>query len=307
MNFIPLKVRRFFRKNTVFAKVITYFTLTGIGFVYLYPIVYMVVNSLFSLSDLVNPRVQWIPTQIYFKNFAEAYQTLDFAKSIGLSLLLSSVPAVFQTAVTACVGFGMARFRFPFKKLWFILMIATFLLPSQIMMVPRYALYDSYHMINTVLPQYLPALFGQGIRSTIFILVFYQYFNSYPIAFDEAAQLDGAGKFRIFTSIALPMAGGGIVLSLLFSFVWYWNETYQSNMFFGSALKTLPLKLQEFTLRYEAIYGGVAASSGTGAGTVNESITLAGTLLSILPLVILYMILQRKLIQGIEQTGITGE
>lgn len=305
MKTVTQKIRNTFKKHGLLAKLMTYFVLVGIGFIYLYPIIYMIVNSFFSLDDLVNPRVKWFPTGIYLENYLRAYTTLDFAKSFGISILMSVIPAVFQTVVTALVAFGMSRFKFPLKKMWLVLIISTFLLPSQIMLVPRYALYDSYKMINTILPQYLPAILGQGIRSAIFILVFMQYFSSYPIALDEAAELDGAGKFRVFRSVALPLASGGTVLSLLFSFVWYWNETYQSNMYFGSVLKTLPLKLQEFTARYESIYGGIAST--TEGGSVNESISLAGTLLSILPIVILYIILQRKFVESIEQTGITGE
>ena len=300
-----LQIKKQVINKGLLSRLLIYAILIGIGFVYLYPIIYMIVNSLFSLNDLIDPRVKWIPTGIYLNNFKEAFYTLDFIKSFSTSLLMSGIPALLQTTSTALIGFGMARFNFPIKRLWFILIISTFLLPTQIMLVPRYALFDSYNMINTVWPQFLPAIFGQGLRSAIFILVFYQYFNSYPVAFDEAAELDGAGKFKVFTSIAMPMAGGAIVLSLLFSFVWYWNETYQSNLLFGSVLKTLPLQLQRFTAIYESIYGG--STTGGATGTINESITLAGTLLSILPVVVLYVLLQNKLVQGIEQTGVTGE
>ena len=261
----------------------------------------MVVNSLFSPADLTDPSVSWIPTEWYFQNYVEAFQTLDFTYSFTNSIILSLVPALLQTMVTAIVGFGLARFQFPCKKLLFIVILATFLLPSQVMMVPRYVLFDSYHLTNTVWVQFLPALFGQGVKSAIFILVFYQYFSSYPKALDEAAEIDGAGKVRLFLKIALPMASGAVVLSLLFSFVWYWNETYQSNIMFGSVIQTLPLRLQSFTLQYEAIYGADAA------GSISESVVLAGTVLSVLPILLLYVLLQRQFVESIEQAGITGE
>lgn len=303
MTDTKLKITDMLRKKHIIAKITTYFVLIGIGFVYLYPVLYMIINSFFSQADLVDPSVTWIPTEFYFGNFKKAFETLDFLKSFGTSLLMSVLPSILQTVVTACIGFGLARFEFPFKKAWFVLILATFLLPTQIMMVPRYVLFDRYNMINTVWTQYLPAVLGQGIKSAIFILVFFQYFSTYPKTFDEAAELDGAGKLKVFLKIALPMASGAIVLSLLFSFVWYWNETYQSNLLFGSVFQTLPLKLQSFTAQYEALYG---ASGGTG-GNINESVTLAGTLLSILPIVILYICLQRQFVESIEQSGITGE
>jgi multiple sugar transport system permease protein len=186
-----------------------------------------------------------------------------------------------------------------------VLIVATFIIPAQITSIPRYVLFDNYGMLDTVFPFYLTAMFGQGIRSAIFILVFYQFFSSYPVSFDEAAELDGAGKCKTFLRISLPMASMAIVLSLLLSFVWYWNETTESNMLFGSSMKTLPLQLANFTARYEAIYG--AADQASTANRLNESVTLAGTLLSIIPLLVLYICLQRRFIESIERTGITGE
>ena len=289
------------KRKRVISLAAVYAVLIGVGFVYLYPIRYMLVNGFFSREDLLDPSVIWIPTEISFDNFAAAFNTLDFFRSFFNSVLLSAVPALLQTAVTAVVGFGLARFKFPLKRLLIILIISTFLLPAQIMMVPRYVLFDSMNITETIWAQYLPAMFGQGIKSAIFILVFYQYFSSYPKALDEAAGLDGAGKIKTFLLVALPMATGAIVLSLLFSFVWYWNETYQSNLLFGSAIQTLPLKLQSFTAQYEAIYGGNADS------TINESISLAGTLLSIIPVIILYICLQKQFVESIERSGITGE
>ena len=283
------------------AQAAVYLILIGIGFVYLYPILYMLVNSLLSPADLVDPGVTWLPTGLYLENYKEAFQTLDFVKSFGISMLMSLVPAVLQTMVAALVGYGLARFRFPFKRLLLVLILVTFLLPSQVMMVPRYVLFDSYHLTDTVWVQFLPAILGQGLNSAIFIVVYYQYFSSYPIALDEAAEIDGAGKFKIFTRIAMPMASGATILSMLFSFVFYWNETYQSNLMFGGKLQTLPLKLQSFTKQYEAIFGEGAA------GSTNEAISLAGTFLSILPLLILYIVFQRQFVESIEASGITGE
>lgn len=283
------------------AKVFVYIILIGMGFVYLYPIIYMVVNSFLSVNDLTDPTVTWIPTEICFDNFKLAFQTLDFFRSFGLSMVMSLVPAVLQTTVTAIVAYGLARFKIPFNKMILVLILVTFLLPSQVMLVPRYVLFDNYYITDTVWAQFLPAIFGQGINSAIFILVYYSYFASYPIVLDEAAEIDGAGKWKIFTSISLPMAKGATILSMLFSFVFYWNETYQSNTLWGGKIQTLPLKLQSFTLQYEAIYGKEAA------GSISESVSLAGTLLSILPLLIMYIVFQRQFVESIESTGITGE
>lgn len=282
-----------------------YFLLTAIGFVYLYPVIYMVVNSFMSPDELADVSVNWVPRSLYFGNFKKAFETLDFTKSFLNSLLMSAGPTLLQVAATACVGFGLARFKVKGKGVWMILIVSTFLIPDQVTKIPRYVLYHSYGILNTILPSYIPAVLGQGLKSAIFILIFYQFFASYPKALDEAAEIDGCSKFRIFYQIALPTATPAVVLSTVASFVWYWNETSQSNMFFGDKIPTLPIQLSIFTDRYSALYG--ASDTLSEVDRINEAVTLAGTLLSVLPLIILYLILQRKFMQSVEMTGIAGE
>lgn len=282
-----------------------YFLLIAIGFVFLYPVIYMVVNSFLSPEDLTDPAVSWIPRSFYLGNFEKAFETLDFLRSFGYSLLMSIGPAILQTAVSACVGFGLARFRLKFKPFWFILIVSTFLIPDQITKIPRYVLYHSYGILDTIWPSYLPAIFGQGLKSAIFILIFYQFFATYPKALDEAAQIDGCNRFKIFYKIALPTAKPAIILSLITSCVWYWNETSQATLFFGKKITTLPIQLSIFADRYGALYG--AEETLNELSRLNESVTFAGTLLSVLPMIILYLIVQRQFMQSVEMTGIAGE
>lgn len=290
-------------KQGAVQKAAIYFILFGIGFIYVYPVLYMIVNSFFSPEDLIDPSVTWVPTQIYFGNFEKAWNTLDFGKSFLRSVGMSIVPALFQTVVTAVTGYGFARFKFPLKKFWMALCILTFIIPTQVTLVPRYVLFSTYRILDTPLPSFLPALLGQGLKSAVFVLVFYQFFSSYPKAMDEAAEMDGASKFKIFYKIALPTATPAIVLSFLFSMVWYWNETTQARLYFGD-IETLPMRLNDFYDSYQSLYN---PSNLTSFGSINESITLAGTFLSILPLLVLYLCLQRQFVESIEKSGITGE
>ena len=292
--------------TSVLKKVIMYALLIGIGFVFLYPFLYMFVNSFMSPEDLMNPAVSWVPTKIWFENYVKAFQTLDFGRSFWNSIYISLIAAICQTAVAAVTGYGLARFHVKLKGIIFVLILATFVLPVETLLIPRYVMFNNYQMLDSPLPLWLSALTGQGLKSAVFILVFQQVFNGYPLSLDEAAELDGAGKYKVFFKIAIPIAKPAIVLSMLFSFVWYWNETRQSGLFFGEVIKTLPMKLGNFAASYADLYSG--AGAGTDASmSINEAVTLAGTMLSCLPILIMFIILQKQFVESIEKSGITGE
>ena len=192
----------------------------------------------------------------------------------------------------------------PGKRFWLVLAVFIFLIPTQVTMIPRFLLFNSYHTIGTIWPVYLISLFGQGVKSSVFLLIYYNFFRSYPKSMDEAAKIDGAGAATVFFRIALPMAKPALVLTYLFSFIWIWNDTTQLPQYSTGAVTTLPMHLQQFVERFNKLYASVGVSTG---GSLNESIRLAGTLLTILPLIVLYFIVQRQFVESIERTGLTGE
>lgn len=282
----------------------TYFILTGMGFVFLYPLLYMLSVSFMDTQDLVDATVTWIPTHLSVESFVKAARTLEFWSGLKDSLIMTALPAGLQTFTLALAGYGLARYHVPGKKLWVVLAVLIFLVPVQVTMIPRFLLFNSYKMIGTIWPIYLISALGQGTKSTVFLLIYYNFFNSYPKSLDEAATLDGAGPVKIFFKIALPMAKPALVLTYLFSFIWIWNDTTQLPQFSTGAVTTLPMHLQQFVDRFNKLYSSVGVSTG---GALNESIRLAGTLLTILPLIILYFIVQKQFVESIERTGLTGE
>ncbi|MEZ0537584.1 carbohydrate ABC transporter permease [Caldicellulosiruptoraceae bacterium PP1] len=288
----------------ILSKTIIYALLIGIGYAYLYPLFFMISSSLMSIDDLVSPIVSWIPRSIYLDNYEIAWKVLDANKALFQSIFMAGLPAILQTVATALVGYGLARFEFPLKKLWLFLVVATFLIPAQVTVIPKYMLFDRLKIVGTPLASFLPAIAGQGIKSSIFVLMFYNFFKMMPKAFDEAAEIDGAGSLQIFFRIALPTAVPAIVVAFIFSFVWYWNETYISGLFFGDKIRTLPLKLRDFVSQYQSMY---PTEDGSTENRINEGIRMAGTFITILPLLIMYLVLQKQFVESIEKSGITGE
>jgi multiple sugar transport system permease protein len=284
--------------------VVLYMLLIAIGFVYLYPVLFMLVTSFKSMDDLLNPMVQWVPTEIYLGNYQKALRVLDYPATLAASMLISVVPSVLQAIVCSLVGYGLARYRFPGKNLVMLLILATFIIPAQNTVLPQMLTYRSLGLLGDVRSLIYPAIFGQGFKSAIFILIFYQTFLSLPKVLEEAARLDGASDLKIFVQLALPAAVPAFIVSIIFSIVWYWNETYLTVIFLEGGLQTLPMQLSKFVQAYENLYP---------PGTVNifdrlnEAVKLSGTFLNILPLLLMYFVLQKWFVESVERAGITGE
>ncbi|HWR65781.1 MAG TPA: carbohydrate ABC transporter permease [Bellilinea sp.] len=291
-------------KRGVIPMTLLYLLLFAIGFVYLYPLLFMFVTSMKSPTDLLNPMVQWVPTEFYTGNYAKSFLVLNYMEALASSVSVSLVPSVIQAAVCSLIGYGLARYNFWGKKLMFALILATFIIPAQTTVIPQMLTYKQLGLLGNVLSIILPAVVGQGYQSAIFILIFYQTFQSMPKVLEEAARLDGASDLKIFLQIAIPSALPSFLISIIFSTVWYWNETYLTGIFLEGGVQTLPMQLSKFTQAYENLYP---------PGTVNifdrlnEAVKLSGTFLIILPLLLLYFLLQRWFVESIDRTGITGE
>lgn len=284
--------------------IILYLLLIAIGFVYLYPLLFMFVTSMKSASDLLNPMVQWVPTELFFGNYQKAFRVLNYFNTLKNSILISVLPSLLQTMVCAVVGYGLARYRFPGKNLIFALILATFIIPAQNTVIPQMLTYRNFGLLGNILSLVIPAVLGQGYRSAIFILIFYQTFTSMPRVLEEAARLDGASDLTIFLRIAVPAAVPSFIIAFIFSVVWYWNETFLTATFLEGGIQSLPMQLSKFVQAYENLYP---------PGTVNifdrlnEAVKLAGTFLNILPLLLMYFVLQKWFVESVERSGITGE
>jgi multiple sugar transport system permease protein len=307
-NFFREDLKRFFfgdrSKYGLVFTIVLYLLMIAIGFVYLYPLLFMFVTSIKSPSDLLNSMVQWIPTQFYIDNYIKAYQVLDYPKTLLSSIAVSLLPSLIQTVICSLVGYGLARYKFPGKNLIFFLILATFIIPVQTTFIPQMLTYKELGLLGNISSIILPAIAGQGYKSAIFILIFYQTFLSLPKVLEEAARLDGASDLKIFTTIAVPGALPAYLISVIFSTVWYWNETFLTVIFLEGGIQTLPIQLSKFVQAYQNLYP---------PGTVNiferlnEAIKLSGTFMVILPLLLMYFILQKWFVESVERTGITGE
>ena len=286
-------------KDGLLFKVIIYALLIGIGFVYVYPLLYMVSISLQDLADLLSPSVLYIPSKLYLDNIITSFEVLKYLETLLSSLTVTLFPAILQTFVASLIGYGFAKFEFPLKRIIFAIVILTYIIPPQLIMIPRFVLFNDLNLVGTIWSILLPASLGQGLYSAVFILIFYQFYKMIPKALEEAAQIDGASPFYVYIKIAVPLSVPSFITSFLFSFVWYWNETYTSSLMLNNLVETLQLRLLTFVSSYQDLFPGEAA-------LINEGIRMSATLLIILPMLIVYIFIQKLFIQGIDQSGLAG-
>ena len=261
-----------------------------------------------TLDDLLDSSINWIPSSFNLDNYKQAAKSMDFWKSFGQSILIAGLPTLCNLISCSIIGYGLARFEFPGKKVVLGIILFTFILPSQVTMIPTYVLYSNMGILGTIWAFILPAILGMGINAPIFILIFWQFFRQVPKVLIEAAQIDGAGYWKSFYRISLPSAAPAIITVSLFSFVWYWNESYLTSMYVSgittkSGWTSLIIQLKNFATNYDKY----AQTAANGAASINESINMSGTMLSILPLLLMYFVLQRYFVESIDRTGITGE
>lgn len=289
-------------------KLLIYFVLICISFVFLKPIFEILSKTFMSASDVIDPAVEWLPKSFSIENLKIAAKVLKLPTTLRNSILFSGVMAICQTAVSALTGYALSRFNFRLKKFWFLMILLAFIIPVPVLMVPRLMMFVSvqealgFNLIGTPIPQLLMALLGQGVYSTVLILIFNNFFNMIPRVLDEAAMIDGASPAKVFYYVAVRMSLSTILVVFLFSFVWNWNETYITGTLLRNSIELMPAKLNLFNSEF----AGAVSATGS-AFKLNEAYKMAATFLSIAPLLLLYAFVQRQFIQGIENTGITGE
>jgi len=282
-------------------KIIVLVLLISFSYIYLYPMLFMLTNSFMNVDDLINPGVNWVPTVLELENYNRAIQVLELPASIFDSTGYVLQVSISATISSALIGYGFAKFNFPLKKILFAFMLATFILPSQVTMVANMLIFRNLGIMSSENSMVLPAIFGQGVNAAIYILIFYQFFKTIPGVLMESAEIDGVSPIKVFYKIALPLAIPSCLIVFLFSFVWYWNETFITGLYVGDQV-TLPLKLQAFRASYESLF-----PPGSFGSELNEAIMLAGNMITILPLLLLYFFAQRFFTESMDRTGITGE
>ena len=293
-------------KKTI-PKLILYVVLLDLAFVFLYPFIKMVVDALKSEADLQNITIKWIPDNLKWSNFTTAFKMLQYPRYFTNTVFVTFFATIGHVLGCSFIGYGFARYKFRGKGLLFGGVILSMLIPEQVLIFPLYMMFSKIGWLDTYLPLIAPTFLGFGLRGGFFIFLFRQFFAGLPYEMEEAARIDGCGPIRIFMKIMVPIAKSSVLVATVLSVVWHWNEYFAPRIYISTTSKMfLPSRLPGM---YEILNKLSSESSEVMVGEsliVNEALCMAATFLVILPLLIVYAFVQKKFIEGVERSGLTG-
>lgn len=291
-----------------FYNAIIYVLLIGLCFVFLYPFLHMFVTSLKSYDDLTDITVKWFPKKITLSNWTTAFNSLNYLRSFGNSLLLSSVATLGHILSCSFIAYGFARYSFPLKKVLFAILILAIVVPLPTIIVPQYRMFSNYGLVNQQnLLDYtaivLPTFFGFGLRGCLFTYLFRQSFLKLPSALEEAAEIDGCNPFKTFFKIIIPSSGSVVLVVFVLSMVWHWNDYYEPNLYIsGEQYFLLPQILPGMKSIIDTMSSNPADPNAVR--TYNEAVAMAGTALAAMPMLIMFFAIRNRFMQSIERTGL---
>ena len=286
----------------IVANIFRYVFLLAFSYVLIYPIVFMIVKSIMGAGDYFNPSVQWVPQTFTWENLKNAMGAMDFWNTIKSTFINEMVAAVLGILSCAIAAFGLARFNFKGKGVLSALMILSILVPSAMTIIPGYVNYQNMGLINTPWVFWLPSIFGVGLNGGLFIYIYSQFFKGLPKEIEEAAWVDGAGTWRTFLQIVLPSSSVVFVTVTVFSVIWHWNDYYLAQMYLAQNFP-MSVKLSNLTTTLGA---WMNETMGMNTKLTEAQILIAACLLAITPLIIFYVIIQKRFIASVATSGIVG-
>lgn len=292
-------------------KIIRTVLLFGLCFLILQPLFNKISLSFMEERDLYDSTINVIPRHFTTENYELAAKQMEYWTALGNTAWISLLVSILQIVSCTLVGYGFARYKFPFKGLWFGCVILVIVIPPTTIQSALYYNFSHFdifgifslitgeplNLLDSITPYALMCLGCMGLKDGLYIYMLRQFFRGIPKELEEAAYVDGCGKFMTFVRIMLPDAKPMITSCFLFSFVWQWTDTFYSGMFIKSAT-ILSNKLNMLPGELEGILGmkPTEAYSSAMMGT--------GTLMTIIPLIIVYLFAQKGFVESLSQTGI---
>ncbi|MGL5434686.1 MAG: carbohydrate ABC transporter permease [Lachnospiraceae bacterium] len=278
-------------KQTI-GKIVYHVLVCGLGLIMIYPLIWMIMSSFKDTSTIFTTAGQLIPETFVLDNYVNGWKgfaNIGFATFFGNSLLISIVATIGTVLSSALVAFGLARCKFRGRRILFVAMLLSMMLPAQVLMIPQYLWYQKLNWVGSYMPLITPYFFAiQGF----FVYLMINFIEGIPKELDEAAKIDGCSWYGIFARIILPLITPALITGSIFSFMWRWDDFLSALLYVNESARypvSLALKL----------FSDPGSSSDYGA-------MFAMATLSILPAVTMFICLQRYLVEGISTSGLKG-
>lgn len=287
--------------GTVF-KLLLYLFLAVVSFVFIYPILYMMVTSIKSYNDIVDTTINWIPRNVYLQNYSTALVYLNLSTNFKNSVFITGIATIGHILSCSFIAYGLSRFDFRGKNLLFMIVIFSIIVPQQVIVLPLYMHYMSLGWLNSYLPILIPTFFGFGLRGGLYIFIFRQFFLGLPLDIEDAAQVDGYGYFWIYWRIVLPISKSALLVCTVISIVWHWNDYFEPSLYL-SLTSRLPLPSMLVNVFNGPRDYFAALMTNQLHLLVTDGVIMAAIAICILPVVLVFLFLQKGFIEGIERTG----
>lgn len=275
------------KKKTV-KKIIYHVLILAFGFIMVYPVLWMVSSSLRNNSEILTGSLSLVPEVFRWENFANGWRGfggISFSVFFRNSFFVATVSTIGTVLSSACIAYAFARIKFKGSKFWFGVMLATMMLPFQVILIPQYIIFHRMGLVGTYMPLLIPNFIGRAF----FIYLMMQFMVSIPKELDEAAIMDGCNKYTIFTRIILPLLKPALITSAIIQFYWAWDD------FMGPLIYLQ--RPQMFTVSI-ALRNFADTTSVTDWGAM-----FAMSTLSLLPVFIMFLFFNKQLVEGISTTG----
>lgn len=265
-------------------RVLTYAVLIGLSIVVLAPVVWAVLSSFKSQSELAQSPPSLLPNSLDTSNYSEALGTFDFGLYLKNSVIVTVGATLLTVVVNTMCAYGLAKYNFRGRNALFLLVLGTIMIPLQLIFIPVYQMAADLGLVNSLWGLIIPPA---ATPTGVFLLR--QYMLSIPDELIEAARMDGAGEFRIFARIVVPLCGPAIAVVTIFSVMWRWNDFLWPLLISqDESTYTLPLAIAQFNSQLVTPFNYILAMS----------------VVSMLPVVVVFLFLQRHIVRGIAATGL---
>ncbi|HOO75172.1 MAG TPA: carbohydrate ABC transporter permease [Tepiditoga sp.] len=262
-----------------------YLILILISMIFLFPFLFLISTSLKSMDEAFSNSFHLIPQTIHWDNYIKAFQKIPFLTYTKNTVVITLINVIGQLIVCPMIAYGLSKIEWIGKKIIFGIILATMLIPYQVTMIPVYMIWNKLNLVGTIIPITLPAFFGNAF----YIIILTQFFKTIPNSILEAAKIDGASEFRIYSKIVLPLCKPALATVAIFTFLNTWSDFLGPLLYLTEQKSwTLSIGLQQYM----------------SAHYVEWTLLMAASAMFTIPIVILFFFAQKKFVEGIVTTGL---